>query len=483
MRPINLALALLFVVETSALAETRHVSTTGNDAAAGTQAAPWKTLQRAANAVAPGDTVIVHAGTYAGFVIDRSGTQAAPIAFVGDGSPTIDGALTDNRDVIAVEGASWIRIEGLTVVRAERAGISALDCDHVTVKGNRIDQNGTWGVFTGFCDDLLVENNEVSRSGTQHGVYASNSADRPVIRGNTIWGNAQCGIHMNGDVSIPGGDGVISDAVVENNLIRDNGRSGGSGINGDGIVGATIRNNVLDNNHASGISLYQIDGGAPSTGNQIVNNTVRMAADARWAVNIQDGSTGNIIRNNILLHLSASRGAIDICSNCTSNMQSDHNAVTGKFSLGGTFVDLAAWRTQTGNDAASFATTPAQLFTDAANGDLTLGDGSPAIDNGMAPGAPEQDMLGNARPQGAGIDIGAYEHCETGGCVRSGPGGGSGSGDGDGSDSGSDGDGDGESDGDDSATAGGCSAGGSSASLLVGLTLLIRRRRRTWHEG
>ena len=39
-----------------------------------------------------------------------------------------------------------------------------------------------------------------------------------MIRHNRIWGNAMCGIHMKGDIS-QGGDGVISDAVVEDNVI------------------------------------------------------------------------------------------------------------------------------------------------------------------------------------------------------------------------------------------------------------------------
>jgi len=35
--------------------------------------------------------------------------------------------------------------------------------------------------------------------------------------------------------------------------------------------------------------------------------------------------------------------------------------------------------------------------------------GSPAIDNGSAPEAPDEDFDSNPRPQGAGYDIGAYE--------------------------------------------------------------------------
>ena len=104
-------------------------------------------------------------------------------------------------------------------------------------------------------------------------------------------------------MSALGGDGIISGALVEGNVIYDNGVGGGSGINCDGVQNSTIRNNLIYNKHASGISLYRIDGGGGSSGNLVVNNTVIVAADGRWALNIQSGSTGNTVRNNILLQL------------------------------------------------------------------------------------------------------------------------------------------------------------------------------------
>lgn len=471
-------------VSSTATASTYHVATTGNDTANGSVAAPWKTIQRAANAVSAGDTVVIHAGTYTGFLVDTSGTQAAPITFSGDGVVNINGAATTDRDAVHIDGASWIVVEGLIVTGATRAGISAENCDHVTVRKNTIAQNGRWGVFSSFCDDLVVEDNDVSRSGTEHGVYASNSADRPIIRRNKIWGNGMCGVHMNGDINY-GGDGVISGAIVEANIITNNGALGGSAINGDGITNATIRNNVLDGNHASGVSLYRIDGGAPSTGNLVINNTIRMASDARWAINIQNGSTGNTLRNNILLHPSSSRGAVDLCSTCATGLVSNNNAVVGRFLVNGTMTDLTGWRTKTG-DAASFVASEAQLFTSAS--DLRLAATSPAIDKGAAMGAPATDVLGVARPQGAAIDVGAYERCE-GTCVGGdGDGGddsdgsGSGSGDGAGSDDTS-GD-DTGSDGDDYSgpvlddpEAGGCTAV-HPPGLAIALLALFRCRRR-----
>src|SRR5438045_4185242 len=62
------------------LPSTYYVASTGSDSAAGSAAAPWKTLQKAANTLAAGDTVHVTAGTYVGFnrYGKPGGSAAAP---------------------------------------------------------------------------------------------------------------------------------------------------------------------------------------------------------------------------------------------------------------------------------------------------------------------------------------------------------------------------------------------------------------------
>ena len=50
------------------------------------------------------------------------------------------------------------------------------------------------------------------------------------------------------------------------------------------------------------------------------------------------------------------------------------------------------------------------LFVNYRGGDLRLRIGSPGIDAGTSSGVPAKDLLGRARPQGAGVDMGAYEH-------------------------------------------------------------------------
>jgi hypothetical protein len=263
-------------------------------------------------------------------------------------------------------------------------------------------------------DDVVVEHNEASRSAQQHGVYLSNSGDRPVVRRNLIWGNHSAGLHMNGDVS-QGGDGVISDALIERNVIFDNGDGdpafgppGGSAINCDGVQDSVIRNNLLWNNHKTGIALYRIDGGGPSSANLVHSNTIHNAADARWCLTISDGSTGNTVRSNVLLNDHPFRGAIDMHSDCLPGFTSDFNAVKDRFSLDDVLLSLAQWKSATGQDTHSFIATTA-LFVDAAGGDYALAAGSPAIDAGTAFLAPAEDLDGKHRPAGAGFDIGSSE--------------------------------------------------------------------------
>lgn len=119
-----------------------------------------------------------------------------------------------------------------------------------------------------------------------------NACVNTVVRRNVVWGNHGNGIHFNGDLS-QGGNGLILNALVERNIIYDNGLGGGSGINCDGVQNSRIQNNLLYNNHASGISLYRIDAADGAKNNVVVNNTIVQAADGRWALNIKNGSTGN----------------------------------------------------------------------------------------------------------------------------------------------------------------------------------------------
>lgn len=442
-----------------------HVGGTGaSDSNPGTVGSPWATLQKAADTVIAGDTVYVHAGTYKGFEIaNKSGTSTSRIVFKADSGVTINENASGihNKDGINLEMASYITIDGFTLVGSRnsstsRAGIRVVGngddaagvfSTGVIIKNNKCSQWGIWGIFCGFAENITIENNECSESAKEHGIYFSNSADNPIIRSNRVWGNANAGIHVNSDIDSgnlanPKVDGIIRNALIENNIIYENGdgyvgvfdssTGGGSAINMDGVQDSLVQNNLLYNNHASGISLYRVDGAEGAKNNSIINNTIIMAqykngtSASRYCLNIVGAGTpytpssGNIIFNNIFYNL-GTRGSITVDDGSRANMKSDYNICEDYFltvndaDSGGDLVrDITSWRTL-GFDTNSIVVSLAQmkaLFTDYDNKDYSLVLGSSAINFGVttfnSKSAPTTDINTNARS--VAYDAGAYEY-------------------------------------------------------------------------
>lgn len=433
----------------TAFGATYHVSPQGQDAADGSAAHPWQTLQHAANRVQPGDAVIVAAGSYAGFQLTTSGTAAARITFRGTPGVVINrrmpGTNPQTAHGINLEGASHVTIEDFVVDNTTdsitRHCIRTVSASHVIIRGNTARGCGVGGILAGFSVDLLIENNRCSGAKLEHGIYVANSRtedDNVIVRGNTVFRNGTNGIQFNGDCFF-GGDGILSRSVIENNLVYENGVKGLSLISfADGIV----RNNVIHDNFqagkgAGGIHLVDQPGcGKPSHRNLVVNNTV--IEPQMPPLQINHGS-GNVVFNNLLVNPAAQFIVLEAPDNAV-----DEASNLKRLSVAG-------------------------LFVDAPGHDYHLAADSPAVDTGkQAFGgkvAAAVDLDGRARPQGGTPDVGAYERCTTD-CspLPSGP-------DGGGSPRGP-------------APAGGCVVGGSAQPgaplgvLWLGCVLLGRWRRR-----
>lgn len=102
---------------------TFYVAVTGSDANPGTLAAPWRTIQHAADLLAPGDTVLVRGGVYNERVnVHLSGSGGAGFityaAYPGE-TPVIDGAglrvLADWGALVQMFDVSYIRLDGFEI--------------------------------------------------------------------------------------------------------------------------------------------------------------------------------------------------------------------------------------------------------------------------------------------------------------------------------------------------------------------------------
>ncbi len=378
-------------VTASGAEHTYYVSTSGSDSASGTQSQPWLTLQHASDVAVAGDTVLVNDGTYAGFCNwDNSGTAALPITYKANGSNVIINSRNPSTsDNINIENVNYIVVDGFKVQNSPRAGIRIVNNTGVIVKNCICSNNTEWGIFTAFAFQIQILNNTCYGSTNQHGIYVSNSNlahDAPIVRGNTCYNNYQNGIQLNGDL-YSGGDGIIQDALIENNIVHDNGWKGFSLIS---MQDSIVRNNLVYNNGtrnagAGGIHLVEEPGtGQHSSNNTVDNNTV---IEPRIAgIRMNSGSTNNTVFNNIVI---------------SSSQIIDED--------GGNLVD-------TTSNVRSTSTTG--LFVNAASNDYHLILSSSAKDTGKSSynskSAPTQDCVGESRPQGSAYDVGAYEYVVSG---------------------------------------------------------------------
>jgi hypothetical protein len=406
---------LLLLTPHAAAAADYYVSGTGNDASSGSETAPFRQIRRALQVVTTGDTVLVSDGEYLGFDVRLNATAAAPVTVraLGSGAivvPTSDRA--DNRDTIHIAYSSHVILDGLRSFQANRAAVRVNSSQRITIRNGVFGNNRYWGIFTNHSDDLLIENNECYGSVAEHGIYTSNSGDRPVLRGNRCHDNYGCGIHMNADLSA-GGDGVITGAVVENNRIYRNGQGGGAGINMDGVQESVVRNNLVFNNLGSGIALFRQDGAAGPRGVQVLHNTVDMPSTGRWALLVGSAADTNYVRNNILLNRGTFRGGLNFGSLTDASLtDSNYNLLDRVSTDGGqTAISLSQWQSQ-GHEPYSLSAAPASLFVDPAAGDYHLLATAPAVDAGQAlPNVPV-DLDGQPRPAGTAPDIGCYEYAQ-----------------------------------------------------------------------
>src|SRR5258706_5469412 len=97
-RRFTLTVIVCVLARFNSSATTNYVATTGNDTNSGTFASPWRTIQKAANTLAPGGIALVRGGVYSEAVsVNVSGSAAGGFLtfqnFPGQ-SPIVDGSTT-----------------------------------------------------------------------------------------------------------------------------------------------------------------------------------------------------------------------------------------------------------------------------------------------------------------------------------------------------------------------------------------------------
>jgi hypothetical protein len=218
-------------------AASAHCTDTGDGA--GSSATPFCSIQAAANAAVPGDTVQIAGGTYAGAVdITSAGTAAAPIVLQAGGNVSIvDGTGQTGVPALGFTRASYVTVEGAGESGSFTIkGVAVNASSHITV--DRVDSSissgstGYGAEITGASSDVAVTRSELS--GAAGGLFVGPGSTGDVLSTNEV----------SGEIDV---EGSTDTAVTSNTVYGSTARSASSGVIevGDGADGTSIENNIV----------------------------------------------------------------------------------------------------------------------------------------------------------------------------------------------------------------------------------------------
>jgi hypothetical protein len=344
----------------------------GNDANPGTGAAPWRTIQHAADGANPGDTVIVNDGVYTGgsnvVTIGRSGTAGAWLVFraAHRWQAIIDGRSNSSAVGIEING-SYVRVEGFEVRNSSRYGIDAYNGHDVAVVGNHVhdvghvctdDVGGRVGIDA-YARNLTIERNLV------HDVGRFGPGEQGCSPATGNWQNHDHGIYQGSEYA-----GQSDNLVVRNNIFY---------------------------HFTHGWAIQRYDGSGTSVnGLTIVNNTFVGANPWRdGQIIIATGASNVVISNNIFYQPT------------TAGIWFDTGGLTSVTVSNNLSFGAAVSTGLSGVTSSSNLVNVDPRFVSVAGLDFHLQSGSPAIAAGMILSSVPNDFDGFGR---VGVyTIGAYQ--------------------------------------------------------------------------
>lgn len=309
------------------LAEEFFVATTGSDDAAGTEASPFATVERAEAQASPGDTVYIRGGAYrfsgtrrtVGVAFTKSGQPDRPIryfAYPGE-VPVFD--LSEVAPQARVTGldirSNWIHLRGLEVTRVRQLivgdswGVRARG-DHNVLEGLNVHHCEAPGVFITSGSDNRVLNcdshhnyDPLEDGENADGFGCHSTGGNNVLRGCRAYENSDDGfdfINSPGTCLVEHSWAFRNGYVPETNRPSGNGagfKSGGFGypprIPATGVPRHVVRFSVAFDNRAQGFYANHHPGGLDFIHNTAFDNP------ANFDMRVTGGVSTHLLRNNL----------------------------------------------------------------------------------------------------------------------------------------------------------------------------------------
>jgi Right handed beta helix region len=214
--------------------KTWYVAVGGSDSADGSSSAPFATLQKAFDAVQPGQNVLVRAGTYTiqneMILKNKTATSTAPIFIRGEGLPVFKAASSSAPGVwnamIHIERSSNIQINGIRVENSSFFGFKVDYSDNIELIGNQSHISLGSAIYGSEVKNLKVINNDVSRFCDKNayggGAGCNEGISFSFVDGFDVRGNLVHDAPQQPDVGPGGGEGIDIKTGSRNGYVRHN---------------------------------------------------------------------------------------------------------------------------------------------------------------------------------------------------------------------------------------------------------------------
>ena len=385
--PVNLNLRVIRAGAVSASSATFQLTAghayflapSGDDAAAGTSAAPWATVNFAASKMVAGDVAYLRGGTYSQRVtISASGTASAPITFTAypGETPTIASpSISPGSDIDAVtlDGA-YVVLDHLRMTNLNNPGqvvFINFGASHITISNSEVFGSYGQGILVGGGYNTIYRCNihdNGSVAPRDHGIYVEGPGN--TFRSNVIHDNFTFGLQLyNGYSGTMGGGGSNT---VEYNYLYGNGFKSKAANPSADVAGMVLAypggNNVVRYNVSCGNAEYGFLMLDSITNNQLTSNVT--CYNAGGGIFMKFPGSGNTVTNNV----SYNDSAFALSSNPGVTSDNATYFVSGsspKLVWEGTSYSLAGFQSASGEDAHStiadpkFTSVPSTGFKDA----------------------------------------------------------------------------------------------------------------------
>ena len=167
----------------------------GRTLTVGKSGAQYRTIQAAADASKPGDTILISAGVYREALTPKSGAAGRAITYraAAGARVVLDGGKTlkSGNGLLNLDGTSWLKFDGIVVTKSPTHGVYGYQSKHISFSRCEVSSSSDGGLVLVDSSDLVVTAARSTTTTTRAPARTTRRCRSPSVPGST-YGTITC---------------------------------------------------------------------------------------------------------------------------------------------------------------------------------------------------------------------------------------------------------------------------------------------------